>query len=81
MVEAGCSGTLVPVGNVDAFAAATTRLLIDTEMRQRMGREAQAYVRARHALPMAAARIDALLRRVVAEHVAGAKVAVVRATQ
>ena len=80
VVAAGCSGTLVPVGDVEAFASATRSLLIDTEMRQRMGRDAQAYVRARHDLPMAAARIDALLRRVVAEHAAGAVVSGVQPT-
>jgi glycosyltransferase involved in cell wall biosynthesis len=68
VVAADRTGLLVPVGDVDAFAAATQRLLIDPEMRDRMGREAVAYVRARHDLPAAAARIDALLRRVVADH-------------
>jgi len=57
---------LVPVADPDAFAMATERLLRDAGLRERMGREALAYVRDRHDLPVAASRIDALLRRVVA---------------
>ena len=68
VVAADRTGILVPPGDVDAFAAATQRLLTDAQMRERMGREALAYVRARHDLPAAAARIAALLRRVVADH-------------
>ena len=68
VVADGCTGVLVPIGDVDAFANATRTLLIDVELRQRMGREAVAYARAQHDLPMAAARIDTLLRRVVAQH-------------
>lgn len=66
------TATLVPLGDVKAFTAATKRLLLDAKLRQRMGRDAEAYVRAHHDLPMAAARIDTLLRRVVAEHAAHA---------
>jgi glycosyltransferase involved in cell wall biosynthesis len=67
VVAADRTGILVPAGDIEAFAAATTRLATDGELRDRMGREAVAYVRARHDLPAAAARIDALLRRVMAE--------------
>jgi glycosyltransferase involved in cell wall biosynthesis len=70
VVAAGRTGLLVPAGDAEAFAAATRRLLQDAELRDRMGREAVAYVRARHDLPAAATRIDALLRRVVAERAA-----------
>jgi glycosyltransferase involved in cell wall biosynthesis len=70
VVAADRTGILVPPGDVDAFAAATARLATDAALRERMGREALAYVRARHDLPAAAARIDALLRRVVADCVA-----------
>ena len=66
VVAAGRTGVLVPVADPDAFAMATERLLRDAALRERMGREALAYVRARHDLPVAASRIDALLRRVVA---------------
>jgi len=51
VVAADRTGILVPAGDVDAFAAATTRLATDAELRDRMGREAVAYVRARHDLP------------------------------
>jgi glycosyltransferase involved in cell wall biosynthesis len=72
VVAAGRTGVLVPVGDAEAFAAATRRLLLDAELRTRMGREAAAYVRARHDLPAAATRIDSLLRRVVRERAANA---------
>ena len=74
VVAAGRTGVLVPVGDAAAYSVAIHDLLIDAALRQRMGREAVAYVRARHDLPMAAARIDALLRRTVEEHAAGAEV-------
>lgn len=67
VVAADRSGILVRAGDVDAFAAATVRLATDAQLRERMGREAIAYVRARHDLPAAAANIDVLLRRVVAD--------------
>ena len=62
VVAAGRTGLLVPVGDAEAFAEATRRLLTDAGLRQRMAREAAAYVRAEHDLPVAAARIDAVLR-------------------
>jgi len=68
VVSAGRTGFLVPLGNADAFASATERLLVDRALRRHMGREASAYASAEHDLPVAAARIDALLRRVVSEH-------------
>jgi len=70
VVAAERTGLLVAARDPDAFAAATRRLLVDAAARERMGCAAQAYVRARHDLPAAAARIDALLRRVVADHAA-----------
>jgi glycosyltransferase involved in cell wall biosynthesis len=79
VVAAGRTGILVPAGDVDAFAAATTRLATDAELRDRMGREAVAYVRARHDLPAAAARIDALLRRVTGDRAAAGTTAGVAA--
>jgi glycosyltransferase involved in cell wall biosynthesis len=66
VVAAGRTGVLVPVADPDAFAMATERMLRDAALRERMGREAIAYVRARHDLPVAASRIDRLLRRVTA---------------
>jgi glycosyltransferase involved in cell wall biosynthesis len=67
-VCSGRTGLLVPVGDVGAFAAATGRLLTDAGLRQRLGQAAWAYVRAEHDLPVAAARIDAVLRNVTARH-------------
>ena len=70
VVAAGRTGILVPPGDAAAFAAAVRHLLQRRRSaRQRMGREAARYARERHGLPAAAARIDALLRRVIAEHV------------
>ena len=68
VVASGRTGLLAPVGDVEAFAAATFRLLTDAELRQQMAREAMAYVRAEHDLSVGAARIDAVLRRVTAQH-------------
>ena len=57
-----------------AWAEATRRLLNDTELRRRMGAEAVTYATSQHDLPAAAARIDAVLRRVRAEHSSDAAV-------
>ena len=59
------SGVLVPVEDRLAFAAAIRRLANDPSLRQRMGAAAAAHVRARHDVPVAAAALDAILRRVV----------------
>lgn len=66
VIDDGRTGLLAAQGDVDAFAAAMQRLLCDADARARMGRAAIAYVRSRHDLPAAAARIDTVLRRVVA---------------
>ena len=66
IVANGWSGLLVPVGDATAFAAAVERLLVDVDLRTRLGRQAVEYVRSRHDLPVAAAQIDALLQRIVA---------------
>ena len=65
VVAAGRTGLLVPVGDADAFAAATRRLLLDAELRRRMGRAAVDYVRATHDLPAAGVALDAVLRGAV----------------
>ena len=64
VVAHGRSGWLAPAGSVDAFADATRSLVIDADLRARMGRDALAYVREQHDLPAAAARLDRLLMRV-----------------
>lgn len=76
VVDDGRTGLLVATGDADAFAAATERMLRDGPQRLQMGREALAYVRSRHDLPAAAARLDAVLRRVAAARAANALAAV-----
>jgi glycosyltransferase involved in cell wall biosynthesis len=63
VVAAGRTGLLPPLGDIDAFAAATRTLIVDRELRARMARHASAYVREQHDLPLAAARLDAIVRR------------------
>jgi glycosyltransferase involved in cell wall biosynthesis len=64
VVRSGRTGLLVPVGDADAFAVATGRLLNDNGLRRQLAAAAPAYARAEHDLPVAAARIDAVLRNV-----------------
>jgi len=68
VVASGRTGLLVPVGDAAAFAAAIHRLLKEPELRRRMASEAPAYAKAAHDLPAAASRLDAVLRRVIAEY-------------
>ncbi|MEI4471241.1 glycosyltransferase family 4 protein [Frigidibacter sp. MR17.24] len=70
VVAAGETGILTAEGDHDGLAQAVARLLGDADLRERMGAAAQARVRAHHALPAAAARLDALLRQAVAGAVA-----------
>jgi glycosyltransferase involved in cell wall biosynthesis len=69
VVADGRTGLLVPPGDAKAFADAVRLLLSDDGRRRRMASEAALYARTRHGLPAAASRLDALLRRVTAEHV------------
>jgi glycosyltransferase involved in cell wall biosynthesis len=75
VVDAGRTGLLPAAGDVAGFADALRRLLTDTELRERMGVQAAAYVRERHDLAGAAARLDAILRDVVARRAATAHAA------
>ena len=68
VVAAGRTGLLGAPGDADAFAAATRRMILDARARASMGQAAFRYVRERHDLPTAAARLDAMLRRVVVRH-------------
>ena len=68
VVAAGRTGVLVPAGDAGAFAAAISRLMSDTKLRRRMAAEAASYAKSEHDLPAAAARLDAVLRRVTHEH-------------
>jgi glycosyltransferase involved in cell wall biosynthesis len=69
VVAAGSTGLLVASGDAHALAEAVRQLLSDEALRRRMANEAALYARSRHGLPAAAARLDAVLRRVTAEHV------------
>jgi len=61
IVVSGVTGLLVPVGDADAFAATTRRLIIDPAARTAMGIAAQQKVRREHDLPVAAARLAGLI--------------------
>jgi hypothetical protein len=50
------------------------------DLRRRMAAEALEYVTAQHDLPAASARIDAVLRRAVAEHASSARAKAAPAT-
>jgi len=68
VVAANRTGLLAPLGDAASFADAIRTLIADDERRRRMAAEAVPYVKSQHDLPAAAARIDAVLRRAVAEH-------------
>ena len=57
----GRTGTLVPYGDEDAFAAALRELLLDAERRSVLGREAARHVAAERSLAAASARLQAAL--------------------
>lgn len=73
VVAADRTGVLVPIGDAAAFADATRRLMIESGLRRRMAAAAFAYVSEEHDLRAAATRIDAVLRRVRAEHRSSAR--------
>jgi len=68
IIAAGRTGLLVPPGDVAAFAGALRQLIVDAPLRERMGEDALAHVRAHHDLPAAARQLDAILHEVVARH-------------
>ena len=57
----GQTGTLVPYGDEDAFAAALRELLLDAGRRSALGREAARHVAAERSLAAAAARLQSAL--------------------
>ena len=64
------TGLLVPPADPAAFAAAVRRLLVDPELRQRLGAAARQRVVAEHDLPTAAAHLGAVLDRLRPAHAA-----------
>jgi glycosyltransferase involved in cell wall biosynthesis len=66
LVVDGRTGRLTEVGDATAFAQAVSGLLAAPETRRAMAAAAQARVKAEHGLTAAAARLDAVLREVVA---------------
>jgi glycosyltransferase involved in cell wall biosynthesis len=68
VVATNRTGLLTSVGDASQFADATRRLITDPSLRAGMAAEAERYVRERHDVRSAAARLDAILRRVVHEH-------------
>lgn len=66
VVKAGETGILTPAGDVEAYAGAISRLLQDPALGDRMGENAYRFVRDERSLPQAAARLDRILREVVA---------------
>ncbi|HET7363949.1 MAG TPA: glycosyltransferase family 4 protein [Burkholderiales bacterium] len=61
IVRDGQTGTLVPYGDEDAFAAAVRELLLDAGRRAALGREAARHVAAERSLVVAAARLQSAL--------------------
>jgi glycosyltransferase involved in cell wall biosynthesis len=62
VVAAGVTGFLPAEGDAEAFAQATRRLVTDAALRQRMGASAALHAVQHHDLPLAAARLDAIVR-------------------
>lgn len=63
VVVSGATGLLVPPGDVAAFAAAVRRLILDGDSCAAMGAAAWIKVRREHDLPVAAARLAAVIER------------------
>ncbi|HSC23585.1 MAG TPA: glycosyltransferase family 4 protein [Casimicrobiaceae bacterium] len=68
IVAAGRTGILVAPGDPGAFAGALRRMLGDAALRERMGAEAFAHVRAHHDVSSAARQLDAILQDTLARN-------------
>ena len=68
VVAANRTGLLAPLGDAPSFAQAIETLMTDGARRRQMAGEAVTYASSQHDLPAAAARIEAVLRRAIAEH-------------
>jgi glycosyltransferase involved in cell wall biosynthesis len=64
-VIGGKTGTLVPEGDADAFAAAVDQLIGNPQRRANMGAQAQAFARGERNLATASVRLDEFVQRVV----------------
>jgi glycosyltransferase involved in cell wall biosynthesis len=64
VVRNGKTGILVPAGDVDAFAQAVRRCIIDPEQARRLGDQAFKFIRNQRSLDKAADRLSTLLNRV-----------------
>jgi glycosyltransferase involved in cell wall biosynthesis len=65
-VQNSRTGILVPMYDSDLFADAITRFLTNTDLRQKMGKTAQAYVREVHDIHKNYEDLEATLHRIVA---------------
>jgi len=63
IVASGETGLLVPPGDAAAFAAAMRRLIVNNDLRARMGVAARDKVEREHDLPVAAARLAEIIDR------------------
>jgi len=63
VVKDGKTGFLTPPDDIDAYADAIRRLLLDDPLRERMGKAAQDFVSRERSLPAAAAKLDQILRK------------------
>jgi glycosyltransferase involved in cell wall biosynthesis len=63
IVASGETGVLVPPGDAPAFAAAVRPLIVDCDLRTKMGAAARAKVEREHDLPVAAARLAEIIDR------------------
>jgi glycosyltransferase involved in cell wall biosynthesis len=64
-VKGGVTGLLVPVFDAKAFEGAIARLLNDAQLRRRMGRAAQSYIRQKHDLNRNYLQMDHILQTIV----------------
>jgi glycosyltransferase involved in cell wall biosynthesis len=67
VVKDGVTGYLTPFGDVQAFAQAVRRLLVDRRRRAQFGDAARQFVLGERTVARAAAIIDAALRSITAE--------------
>jgi glycosyltransferase involved in cell wall biosynthesis len=63
VVRDGTSGILTPLDDVDAYAAAVRRLLVNRDLRLALGRKARAFVFEERSLDRAALTLNALISR------------------